>query len=141
MKQELKKRPLDQSEFELPETMFVREIDDRVFQSIILKCLSEIQGIGFLGRTFIDQLLRRDRAEGVRGVVIKQDSKSQSVSIRIEVTIAFGESIPEKTREIQDKISVQIKKMTELHVSCVHVVVKNLSPDGLGVKEVPQIEI
>jgi uncharacterized alkaline shock family protein YloU len=48
------------------------------------------------------------------------------VSVKIEVNIKYGISIPEKAEEIQSKIIESISKYTGLHVNCVHVIFKNL---------------
>lgn len=120
---------LDTKEFELPETHFVRDIENRVFQGIVLKTLSKIEGITLLEGNFINNLLGRDTLEGVRGIYTEQDTKKQCVSIKIEVNVGYGVSIPKKAEEIQNKITNDIVEFTGLHVSNVHVVFKNMAPD------------
>ena len=120
---------IDTKEIDLPDTVFIRDIESRVFQSITIKCLSEIEGISLLEGTLIDNLLGREGLERIKGVYVEQDSKNHSVNIRIELNIAYGISIPEKSEEIQSKIVKEITKLTGLHVSSVHVVFKNLLPD------------
>ena len=51
-------KKIDTKEFELPETVFVRDIDSRVFQSIALQCLAKIEGIALLEGSFIDKTVR-----------------------------------------------------------------------------------
>lgn len=119
------KKKLDTKEFELPETVFIRDIENKVFQSIVLQCLSQIDGISLVEGNFIDHLLGRS-AEGVKGIIAEQDEKSQSVDIKVEVNILFGLSIPEKADEIQTKVSEEITKITGLHVGSVHVVFTNV---------------
>lgn len=119
------KNKVDTKEFEIPETVFIRDIEDKVFQSIILQCLAKIQGISLAEGNFIDHLLGRS-AEGVKGITAEQDDKNQSVKAKVEVNIVFGLSIPEKAEEIQTKISEAITKLTGLHVASVHVVFKNV---------------
>ncbi|MCE5319061.1 MAG: Asp23/Gls24 family envelope stress response protein [Parachlamydia sp.] len=127
IKQKVDVKKVDTKEFELPETLFVRDIENRVFQGIVLQCLSRIEGITLIEGNFIDSLLGRSGLEGnVKGISAEQDSKSQSVSIKVEVNICYGFSIPEKAEEIQSKITEDITRMTGLHVSCVHVVFKNV---------------
>ncbi len=111
-------------EFQLPETVFVRDIDNSVFQGIILQCLAKIPDIALLEGNFIDNIL--GRTEGVKGIQTEQDPKTHSINVRIEVNIAYGISIPEKAEEIQTKISQELTKLTGLHVSQVHVVFKQL---------------
>jgi uncharacterized alkaline shock family protein YloU len=119
------KKKVDTKEFELPETVFIRDIENKVFQSIILQCLAQVQGISLVEGNFIDHLLGRS-AEGVKGIYAEQDDKNQSVDIKVEVNILYGTSIPEKADEIQTKISDEITKLTGLHVASVHVVFKNV---------------
>lgn len=128
-KMDIKK--VDPKEFELPETLFVRDIENRVFQGIVLECLSHIEGITLIEGNFIDSLLGRGGTESnVKGIHAEQDSKNKSVSIKVEINICYGYSIPEKADEIQTKIAEDITRLTGLHVSCVHVVLKNvISPE------------
>lgn len=126
-------KKVDTKEFELPETTFVRDIDNRVFQSIVLQCLADIEGIALLEGNFIDHLLGRSAAEGVKGIYSEQDQKNHSVNIRIEVNICYGVVIPDKAEEIQSRVSDEITKLTGLHVGCVHVVFKNvINPEQLN---------
>lgn len=122
----LPRQRVDPKEFELPETLFVRDIENRVFQQIVLQCLSRIEGVGLVEGNFIHHLLGRSAAESIKGVVAEQDSKNHSVSIKVEVSIRYGLSIPKKAEEIQTKISEEITHLTGLHVSSVHIVFKEL---------------
>lgn len=124
-KTKVDKKKVDTKEFELPETAFIRDIEDKVFQSIVLQCLAQIEGISLVEGNFIDHLLGRS-SEGVKGIHAEQDDKNQSVNIKVEVNIFFGTSIPDKAEEIQTKIADEIVKLTGLHVSSVHVVFKNV---------------
>jgi len=117
---------IDTKELSLPETTFVRDIESRVFQAIVLQTLAKIDGISFLGSGLIDNLLGRDSSEKVKGIYVEQDQKKHSVQVRVEVNIVYGISIPEKAEEIQNKIVAEISNLTGLHVSSVHVVFKNL---------------
>ena len=116
----------DNGEMELPETVYVRDIENRVFQAIVLQCLARINGISLLEGNFIDTILGRDRVEGVRGIHAEQDSKNRSVNVKVEVNVRYGLPIPEKAGEIQNRISQEITLLTGLHVACVHVVFKNV---------------
>jgi len=124
---ELKSKKVDTKEFELPETLYVRDIENKVFQGIVVECLSQIEGITLLEGNIIDSLLGRSAAEaGVKGVYADQDSKTKSVSIKVEINIFYGYPIPEKAEEIQTKIAEEITRLTGLHVSCVHLVIKSV---------------
>lgn len=132
-----KKSKVDIKEFEFPETVYVRDIENQVFQGIVLKCLAEVEGITLIEGNFLDSILGRESLEGIKGIHAEQDSKSQSVSIRIEINVCFGISIPEKAQEIQEKVDAEITRLTGLHVSCVHVVFKNIVHRDIHQKLIP----
>lgn len=121
-----KKAKVDMKEFEYPETVYVRDIENQVFQGIVLKTLADIEGIALIEGNFLDSLLGRESLEGIKGIYAEQDSKSQSVSVKIEINVCFGISIPDKAQEIQEKVDEEITRLTGLHVSRVHVVFKNI---------------
>ncbi|MCZ6902560.1 MAG: Asp23/Gls24 family envelope stress response protein [Rickettsia endosymbiont of Ixodes persulcatus] len=110
----------------MPETLFVRDIENKVFQGIILQCLSKIEGIALVEGNFIDNILGRTGLESVKGIAIEQNNKNQSVNVKIEVNICYGYSIPEKADEIQTICAEEITKLTGLHVSSVHIVFTNV---------------
>jgi uncharacterized alkaline shock family protein YloU len=132
--QDLKKKQelprVDTKEFELPETVYVRDIENRVFQAIVLQCLAKIKDISLTEGNFIDNIFGRNRVEGVKGIYAEQDSKTHSVKIRVEVNVGYGISIPEKADEIQELVAEEVTHLTGLHVACVHVVFKGLIPHG-----------
>lgn len=123
-------KKIDTKEFELPETLFIRDIDNKVFQSIVLECLNQIEGVTLIESTFIDSIFGRSTTESTRGIQAEQDNKNHSVGIKLEVNIFYGIPIPEKAEEIQTLIAEEITRLTGLHVSSVHVVFKNIvSPE------------
>jgi uncharacterized alkaline shock family protein YloU len=124
-KPNIDKKKVDTKEFELPETVFIRDIENKVFQSIVLQCLAQIEGISLIEGNFIDHLLGRS-AEGVKGIYAQQDDKTHSLDIKVEVNIYYGIIIPTKAEEIQTKIADEITHLTGLHVSSVHVVINNV---------------
>lgn len=146
-KPEFKK--IDTKEFELPETHFVRDIENKVFQGIVLQALSKIPGIAPVEGNFIDNIFSRG-TEGTKGIVIEQDNKNHSVGVKIEVNICYGFSIPEKAEAIQVACAEEITKLTGLHVSYVHVVFKNITwtdqqrkyflPEGQKPTETPPLD-
>jgi len=116
---------MDAREIELPDTVFIRDIETRVFQAICLETLAHIEGIGLLEGNLIDSLLGRD-LDRVKGIHVEQDQKKHSVAIRIEINITYGTSIPDKAEEVQNRITEEITRLTGLHVASVHVIFKNL---------------
>ena len=119
-------KQLDTKELELPETLFIRDIDSRVFQSIALQALSQIEGVEPLEGNLLDSLLGRDPLENCKGIHVEQDAKTHSVHVKVEVNVMYGVCIPQKAEEIQNELVAQISRLTGLHVSGVHVVFKNL---------------
>lgn len=126
MSEALKGRPQAKTEFEYPETMFVRDIDNKVFQHLVVKVISTIGGVSLAEGNLIDNLLQIANPDGVSGVIITQDSKNHSVAVRVELNVAYGISIPDKAEEVQARISEEITRYTGLHVSEVHVVIRDI---------------
>jgi uncharacterized alkaline shock family protein YloU len=122
-------KELDAKELDFADIVFSRDIENPVFQAIVAKCLSSIEGVGFVEGNLLDTLLGREEGGRVKGITIEQDQKNHSVNIRVEVNIAYGISIPEKAEEIQSAITTAIIQFTGLHVGSVHVVFKNLISD------------
>lgn len=119
-------KQFDSKEIKPPETVFVRDIENKVFQTIILQALSRIKGIALIEGNFIDNFLGRDSVEGVKGIYAEQDQHNHSVAVKVEINICYGLAIPQKAEEIQTLIAEEITKMTGLHVACVHAVFKNV---------------
>lgn len=113
-------------ELHYPDTTYIQHIDDRVFQSIVLECLLRIDGVSLAGGTLFDSLLHRN-TDGLRGVHVNQEAKHHSVSIKVEVNVDFGLSIPDKSEEIQQEVAQAITQLTGLHVACVHVIFKGVT--------------
>ncbi|MES2345214.1 MAG: Asp23/Gls24 family envelope stress response protein [Chlamydiota bacterium] len=127
---------MDTKEFELPETVYVWDIENRVFQSLVLQCLARIEGIALLEGNLFDSLLGRDCGERVKGIYVEQEQKNHAVSVKVEVNIAYGVCIPDKAEEIQAKVTEEINRLTGLRVGCVHVIFKNLFDPREAEKEV-----
>lgn len=128
-------KQIDSKELVLPETVFVRDIESKVFQSIVLQTLSQIEGVETLEGNLFHSLLG-DSLDGVKGIHVDQDQKHHSINVRIEINVAYGISIPDKAEEIQNKILQDISRLTRLHVGLVHVIFKNL----VSPKPKPSIE-
>lgn len=131
---------IDTKEFELPDTLFISDIDTKVFQGIVLQCLSQIEGIALVEGNFIENIFGRGGPEVGSGIHSEQDTNKQSVSIKIEVNISYGISIPEKAEEIQSKVVEEITKLTGLRVASVHVVFKNIIPTDQTQKTLSRLD-
>ncbi len=120
-----KLKDMDAKEIHLPETVYVRDVETKVFQGITLQCLAKIEGICLPENTLFDNLLGRD-VERIKGIHVEQDHKKHSVNIRVEINVRYGTSLPEKAEEIQTKIVEEVSRLTGLHVASIHVIFKNL---------------
>lgn len=116
---------MDEREMQLPDTVFIRDIESRVFQAICLQTLAKIEGIGLIEGNLIDSLLGRE-LERVKGIHVEQDQKKHSVDIRVEINVAYGVAIPEKAEEVQSKLAEEVSRWSGLHVGSVHVIFKDL---------------
>jgi len=126
-------RSIDTKEFELPETLFSRDIENKVFQGIISHTLADIEGISLVGGNFIDNIFGRSGPESNKGISASQDSERSSVNINIKVNICYGLSIPEKAEEIQTKVAEAITLLTGLHVASIHTIFENvIAADPVG---------
>ena|SRR3989344_3645050 len=121
-------KQIDTKEVELPETVFIRDVETKVFQAIIFQTINRIEGVSLVEGNLIDTLLGRDPLQSVSGISVEQDQKNHSVSIKVEINVAYGISIPEKAEEIQLQIVQEVSRLTGLHVAMVHLVFKNLIP-------------
>lgn len=132
---------VDTKEFELPQTVFSRDIETRVLQVLILYSLGKIAGVGLIGGTLIDTLFGRE-VERVKGIHVEQDSKNHSVKVNVEINVDYGISIPEKAEEVQNQIVQEITSLTGMHVASVHVVIKGvLPPKEVGQEKSPTLLI
>jgi uncharacterized alkaline shock family protein YloU len=120
-----KLKNIDTKEVVLPDTIFIRDIETRVFQGIVLHTLAKITGIGLLEGNLFDHLLGRG-IESVKGIHVEQDQKKRAVGVRVEINVLYGVSIPDKAEEIQTKLVEGIINWTGLHVASVHVIFKDL---------------
>lgn len=116
---------MDAREIELPDTVFIRDIETRVFQGVIIRALAQISGIGLLEGNLFDSILGRE-IESIKGIHVEQDQKKHSVGIRIEINVIYGVAIPEKAEEIQTRLVEEVSRWTGLHVASVHVIFKDL---------------
>lgn len=120
---------VDTKELEIAETTFIRDIENRVFQAIILQVLTKIKDITLLEGNLIDAILHRGNVERIKGISVEQEAKSPTIKIKVEINVHYGISIPEKAKEIQQKITDEINNLTGLHVSTVHVIFKSVYLD------------
>lgn len=118
---------VDTKEFELPDITYEVDIDTFVFQGIILKCLARVEGVELVAGNFIDNIL--GRTESAKGIFVEQDPKAHSISVRIELNVAYGISIPAKADEIHTLVEKELTRLTGLRVAKIQVDFKALIPN------------
>ncbi|MCP5509124.1 MAG: Asp23/Gls24 family envelope stress response protein [Chlamydiales bacterium] len=117
---------MDAKELDFPDTVFVHDVESRVFQAITVQALAEIEGIGLIEGNLFDNLLGREGHERIKGIHVEQDQKNHSLSVKLEINVAYGVHLPLKAQEIQAMVTARISELTGLHVATVHVVFKDL---------------
>jgi len=136
---QLEVKRIDTKEFEFPDTLFVRDIENQVFQGIVFQCLSKIEGVALVEGNFIDNIFGRNVSDNLKGITVEQNNRDHSVSVKIEVNVVYGCSIPEKAEEIQTLCTEEITKATGLHVASVHVIFKSvLLPNQLKKRQLSE---
>lgn len=116
----------DAKELELPETLFVRDIDNRVFQHLVAQALARVPDVALIGGGFMHNILGRGNTESVSAIHAEQDSQAKSLKIRVDLNIAYGVPIPDKAEEIQNLLNQELTRLTGLHVASIHLVFRGL---------------
>ncbi|HPE84782.1 MAG TPA: Asp23/Gls24 family envelope stress response protein, partial [Chlamydiales bacterium] len=91
---------MDAKELDFPDTVFVHDVESRVFQAITVQALAEIEGIGLIEGNLFDNLLGREGHERIKGIHVEQDQKNHSLSVKLEINVAYGVHLPLKAQEI-----------------------------------------
>jgi uncharacterized alkaline shock family protein YloU len=111
---------------ELPETHYIRHIDNEVFKGIILRCLLQVEGIAPIEGNFLQSLFHLSALDSLKGIEVLQNAQKRSIEIDITVNICSEENIPEKAEQIQTKVCEEITKATGVHVASIHVAFKKM---------------
>lgn len=117
-------------ELELPDTLFVRDIDNRVFQHLVAQALARVPDVALVEGGFMQNILSRGNTESVSAIHAEQDSQAKSLKIRVDLNIAYGVAIPEKAEEIQNLLNEELTRLTGLHVASIHLVFRGLIPQA-----------
>ena len=118
------------------EVVFVQDVENKVFQAIVVKTLMKIEGVRLLEEgSLIDDLLGREGQSRIKGVYIEQDLKSHSVAIKIEIELAYGLSLKRVAKNVQHAIVKDIKEFSGFNISSVHLVFKHLYEDKPAINE------
>lgn len=113
-------------EKEIQKTIFLTDIETKVFQAIAFQTLKEISSIELIEGSIFDSLLGGEEGERMKGIHVECDETHPVVNIKIEVNILYGVCIPEKSLEIEEKVKEKITHLTGFHVGLIHVTFKNM---------------
>lgn len=111
---------------EMQPTVFLTDIETKVFQAIAFQTLKEIPSIELIEGSILDSLLGGEEGERMKGIHVECDENQPIVNLKIEVNVLYGVCIPEKSLEIEEKIKEKITQLTGFHVGLIHVTIKNV---------------
>lgn len=101
------------------------KIADEVIAIIAGLAASEVKGVASMAgnatRDLIEKLGVKSLTKGVRVQV-----EEQEVNVAMNVNLKYGFSVPETSKEIQDKVKTAIETMTGLSVTGVNIKIVNV---------------
>ncbi len=119
----------DLSQRERSTDLGVVRINNDVIAAIASIAALEVKGVykmgGGLGRTLKELLTKKT---GVKGVKIRM--AENDVQLTVSIIVEYGADIPRIADEVQDKVKVNVEKMTGLILSEVDVVVEGVHAKG-----------
>ncbi|SHJ83465.1 Uncharacterized conserved protein YloU, alkaline shock protein (Asp23) family [Anaerocolumna jejuensis DSM 15929] len=104
------------------------QIADEVVATIAALAATEIEGVAAMSGNTTRELVSKLGMKGYsRGVKI--DVSTDSVAVDLSLTLNYGYSIPETSRQVQEKVKTAIENMTGLSVSEVNVRISDVNID------------
>jgi uncharacterized alkaline shock family protein YloU len=105
------------------------QIAEDVLASIVGLAATEIDGVASLGGNITNDKIGHIRRKAIlRGV--KVDVLEGVASVRIIINMNYGFSIPDVTRQVQERVKSALENMTGLEVSDVNVSVAEVVVDA-----------
>lgn len=102
-------------------------ISEEVLTTIAAAAAIEVEGVGSLaassGKDMSDRVGKKSLSKSVR---IRMD-EADRVEVEVCILMAYGQTIPEVGRAVQEAVKTSIESMTGLEVTCVHVNVSGVS--------------
>lgn len=120
------KKRVDQKEFDLPETVYIHDIDNQAIQNIVAQILSRIPGVHLSHESLMESFLGKKSLSSTKGIHVEQDPKAKCVKIRIELVVDYGISIPEISQAIYDEVAKEVPELTGLPISQIHLLYKDV---------------
>lgn len=119
----------DSSQRERSTDLGVVRINNDVITAIASIAALEVKGVykmgGGLARTLKELLTKKTSAKGVKIRMAEND-----VRLTVSIIVEYGVDIPRIADEVQDKVKVNVEKMTGLILSEVDVVVEGVHAKG-----------
>ena len=105
----------------------VVKVHESVVASIIRKAVCSVEGvIRLAGNTLVDNIADFVGSKKVMDRAISIEMGDNAVTIEIRVVLAFGCSIPETARNIQETVIDEISRITGMQVPRIDVIVVDL---------------
>ena len=106
------------------------QIAEEVITIIAGLAATEVEGVCSMGGNITQELERRLGMKNLsKGVRIEVDEEDK-VQVYVTINIAYGNAIPEVSRNVQEKIKSAIENMTGLEVSGVNVRIADVDMKG-----------
>lgn len=104
------------------------KIADDVIASIAGVAATEVEGVAAMSGNITNEIVGKLGVKNLsKGVVI--DVQEDIVTVKLNLTMRYGYSIPKTSAEVQEKVKASIESMTGLKVSCVDIRIAGIELD------------
>jgi uncharacterized alkaline shock family protein YloU len=104
------------------------QIADEVVATIAGLAATEVEGVAAMSSNITNELVSKLGMKNLsKGVKI--DVSSDSVAVDLSLTMEYGYSIPNTSRQVQEKVKSAIENMTGLTVSGVNIRISGVNID------------
>lgn len=104
------------------------KIADDVIASIAGVAATEVEGVAAMSGNITNEIVGKLGVKNLsKGVVI--DVQEDVVTVKLNLTMRYGYSIPKTSAEVQEKVKASIESMTGLSVSCVDIRIAGIELD------------
>jgi len=104
------------------------QIADEVVATIAGMAATEVEGVASMASNITNELVSK---LGMRNLSkgVKIDVNSNAVSVDLVLTLEYGYSIPNTSKQVQEKVKSAIESMTGLNVSSVNIRIAGVNID------------
>lgn len=104
------------------------KIADDVIASIAGVAATEVEGVAAMSGNITNEIVGKLGVKNLsKGVEI--DVQEDIVTVKLNLTMRYGYSIPKTSEEVQEKVKASIENMTGLKVSCVDIRIAGVELD------------